>query len=174
MRMSSTPRRDTQVPTLTGMLLTTFALVGLAFAQPMLSVLGENPILFTTNNVDGLLLAIFAVGLIVVPTLLCWVPPALLSRLDERAGWLLHLGIATALLFQAAIQWMAELGHDGTVVRVLPAACVALGFGWLYSRAEPVRQWTRVLAILPLLALGLFLFSSPSGELVELAVESAN
>jgi hypothetical protein len=147
-------------------LLVVTGLTGFAISQPLLSVLGDNPIVFTRGRVVGSSLVIFVLVLALVPPLLLWGVGALASLVHRRLGNVVHLVTVGALVGLTVIQLLRQLLD---VDEALPLGLAALGSALLfvaaYDRAGAVALWSRFTAPLPLLAVALFLLSSPAGTL---------
>jgi len=154
--------------------LATLGVVGFAVVQPLFSVLGENPILFTTAGVDGATLVLFAVALVVVPSVVAVAIPLAVLQVDRRAGWLTHIAVLAVLLLAAAIQWAASLGVGAGALRLLVAVALGATLTVVYLRFDVARSWLRYTSVLPLLAAVVFLFGSPTGDLLSAADASAD
>ena len=55
-------------------LLVLVGLSGLAISQPLLSLLGDNPTVFTFHNVGGGRLVLYAIAVAVLPPFVLWLP----------------------------------------------------------------------------------------------------
>lgn len=141
-------------------------LTGFAISQPLLAVLGDNPTVFTRQRVVGNSLILFVVLLALLPPLVLWTAGALVSFVSRRAGDIVHLITVGTLVALTAVQLLKRAGVDQSA----PIALAALGGGLLfvavYDRLVPISMWARYTAPLPLLAVALFLLSSPAGALV--------
>src|SRR5690606_15664417 len=91
-------------------LLVVLGLTGFAISQPMLSLLGENPTVFTFHGVDGPLLVGFALGLALIPPLVLWLIGLGATAIDVRAGRLVHLAIVALLVALTAVQIVKAAG----------------------------------------------------------------
>jgi hypothetical protein len=142
------------------------ALTGLALVQPTLDVLGRSPETFVFRRVDGLRLVLFAVLVALVPALAFWAVGLLGNLFGERVRRIVHLvslGLLTALAVLVALKSADALFG---IAAVLLAALVAGAGVAAYWRFSIVRLFLAYLSILPVLAVGAFLFASPSAALV--------
>ncbi len=142
------------------------ALTGLALVQPMLDVLGHSPETFVFRRVDGVDLVVFAFVVAVGPALVLWLVGLVSGLAGDRVRRLVHLGELALLLGIAVLVGLksadALFGRAALVV-----AAAAAGLGTVaYLRFRGVRLFLSYLSVLPLLALGVFLFSSPASGLV--------
>lgn len=143
-----------------------FALCGFAIAQPLLDVFGKAPSEFIFRNADSRDIVLFGVLVTVVPALALWAVDAVVGLISSSVRRWVHLGILAALVALFTIQILKEVsGLRGLLLGVL-AILVAAGFAALYLRAEATRTWLGFAAIGPVAFLGLFLFSSPTSELL--------
>ena len=147
-------------------LLTIFGLTGFAISQPLLSVLGDNPTAFVSFGIDGWRIVAFALAVVAVPPLVLWLTISLIGTFSKRlaeAVFLLSIGMLSAI---AAIQLAKWAGISSRYGLQLLALVAGLGMVGAYRRFPPIATWTRYLSPLPILALALFLFASPSGALL--------
>jgi hypothetical protein len=147
-------------------LLVLLGLTGFALSQPMLSLLGDSPILFSTHNVEGAALVVVVVGLTFLPPLVLWGLELAVSAVNRRAGAVTHLVIVAALAILALIQVVKALGLEQGVLIGLVAGGIGVGLTVAYARFAPVATWLQYTAVLPFLALALF-FTSPSASLID-------
>ncbi|NNE73054.1 MAG: sulfatase-like hydrolase/transferase [Acidimicrobiales bacterium] len=163
--MTSAETKPAANPSPVQMLLTTLGLVGLALVQPVLSTLGENPILFASNNVTGGSLFLFTVAIMVVPALVIWLPAGVTHRFHPPVAQIIHLATVAILVALTGVQWSRSAGIDSTFLRTAIAVLLAAGVVVAYQKRHEAREWTRYLAVMPLLAGALFLFGSETGDL---------
>jgi Sulfatase len=134
----------------------------LAVAQPLFDLLGESGEFFTVRDSTRWDIVLFAVGLVLVPPAVVLLLEMLAGALDSRFGGGLHLvvvGALAGLLFLQAV--------DGSSGILLPVAALSgLAAALAYRRFAPARAFVTVLAPVPLVFLGLFLFGSQAGDLV--------
>jgi hypothetical protein len=141
-------------------------LTGFAISQPLLSVAGENPELFTFNNVDGPALAVYALAVALVPPLMLWGLVVLVGLANRRAGDLLFIALAVVLAGLTIVQVLKAVRVSNAVLLAIVASLAAVAFGVALLRLRPAGTWLRITAVLPALAAVLFLVASPSGELL--------
>ncbi|CAN5834367.1 hypothetical protein BH23ACT2_BH23ACT2_08000 [soil metagenome] len=149
-----------------GRLLALLGLTGFALSQPLLSVAGENPTLFTFADVGGLDLVVFAVVVALVPPLVLWLLVVGAGLIDRRAGDVAFRVVAAVLAGLTAIQLAQSFGAQGPVVLVAIAVLFAVGFVVALVRWRWVDQWVRYTSPLPVVALLAFLLATPSGQLL--------
>ncbi len=142
------------------------ALTGLALVQPMLDVLGRSPETFVFRRVDGADLVAFAFVVALGPALVLWLIGLVSGLFGPRVRRLVHLGELAVLLGIAVLVGLKSA--DALFGRAaLLAAMATAGLGVVaYLRFRGVRLFLSYLSILPLLALGAFLFASPAAGLV--------
>jgi len=142
------------------------ALTGLALVQPMLDVLGRSPETFVFRRVDGLDLVVFAFVVAVGPAVALWLVGLLSGLFGPRVRRLVHLTELAVLLGVAVLVGLKSADALFGRAALLVAAGTA-GLGTLaYLRFRGVRLFLSYLSVLPLLALGAFLFASPASGLV--------
>lgn len=144
----------------------------LAVAQPLFDLLGESGEFFAVRDSTRWDIVLFAVGLVLVPPAVLVGLELLAGAIDSRFGRALHLALVGGLVGLLVLQ-IATRAVDGSSGILLPLAALS-GFAaaLAYRRFEPIRTFVTVLAPVPLVFLGLFLFGSRAGDLV-LASEPA-
>jgi hypothetical protein len=147
-------------------LLVLLGLTGFAISQPMLSLLGDNPTAFTFYGVEGASLVAFALVVALVPPLVLWAVGLAVTAVDARAGRIVHLGMVAVLTGLTVIQIVKALDVEAEIVVVAVAVAGAAALTWAYARFAAARTWLQFTAILPALALFLFLFASPTSDLL--------
>ena len=120
--------------------LSTFAL-----AQPLFSLLSDNPEFFAARGSTAADIIVFALLLVLLPPLV-----------------LLAVELLAAIVFVQALKDV--VGSSDLVLIVLALALGAVA-ALLYARAEPVRSFMSVLTPAPLVFLVLFLFISPVSKI---------
>ncbi|CAN5873840.1 hypothetical protein BH23ACT2_BH23ACT2_25130 [soil metagenome] len=149
-----------------GHLLALLGLTGFAVSQPLLSLAGENPTLFTFAEVRGSEVVAFAAVVALVPPLVLWAVVVVVGRVHRQAGDGLFLVLAGVLAGATAIQLAKSAGIEGPVLLAAVVVAAAVGFGAALARWPWVDQWVRFTSPLPVVALLLFLLATPSGQLV--------
>jgi hypothetical protein len=154
-------------------LLELLVLCSFAIAQPLLDVTGQSPETFVFYRVDGLQIVLFALLLIAVPPLVLWLVVLAVGALSPRAGLVVHVVIAGALVAlvvqQAAKAWSQLRGPLLVAVAILLAA----GTVWLVARSAVARSYITFLTPAPLAFALLFLLVSPTGSLVRVSGEGS-
>ena len=136
---------------------------GIAIAQPMLSLLSSNTDFFITYRVASHEVIWFVITLAILP-------PIVLSgfglMLSGKPAWAqyFHDGCITILI----CIWLAQvlklsLGLSGFIYVCL-LVVLGMGINAFYRSFAGLRAWLRYLAVVPLLAVGMFLFASASGR----------
>ncbi len=154
---------------------------GFAVTQPVLSVFGGAPEQFAFRGATSADIILFAVAVAVVPALLLWLPGVLAGLLSDRAGSVVHLATVALGLFVGMLQVAHHLLGLSGPPKAIVAAAGAAGATWLYHHVAAARSWSQVMAFSSVIFVGLFLFSTPAGELafsdppdvVELALRSS-
>ncbi len=158
--------RDAQVKTLMKARARFFDLLaawGIAVAQPILSLLGANTDFFIVYSVTSRGVMVFAVALALLPPVLLWGIGEMLRRKPSLATYF-HNGCITILI----CVWLAQIlkvsiGVHGFLYIFLLVVS-SIGVSALYRSFAALRAWLRCLAVVPLVAVGLFLFTSASGR----------
>jgi len=136
-----------------------------ALAQPLFSLLSDNPEFFAARGSTALDVISFGVLLVVLPPALLLAIELLIGLAGPRARRVAHLvliALLAAVIFIQALKDAIDAG-DGVLI-ALALLLGALG-ALLYSRAEPVRSFMTVLSPAPLVFLILFLFVSPVNKI---------
>jgi len=140
-----------------------------AVAQPLFDLLKDNPEFFAARGSSGFDIISFSVVLVVLPPALLLGIELLLGLIRPELGQGAHvvfLGVLVALIAAQALK--KSIDASDTVLIVLSVA-IGAGMAVLWTRAEPVRSFLRVLSPVPLVFLLLFLLS---GQISELAFPS--
>ena len=132
----------------------------MAVAQPLLSLLGDNPTFFTAHESGTAEIVWFALLLVVVPPAVCVGISAAAHGLSRRAGELTHLAWVAVFSFLLVLPVIDDLPGPWPIVIVL-AAAIAGGLVMLYRRFPGLRSVVSVLTAAPVAFVGVFLFVSP-------------
>ena len=141
-------------------------LAGVAVTQPVLDLLGRNPEFFVAGAYRPSQIVWLGVVVACVPAAIAIVASGLPRVVFRPAGEVIH----TLLVFAFAAAFGLVAGHSAGVTDLVPAIAVAAVVGLLVAVAE--RVWQPARRFLSYLALGnvafllLFLFASPTSELV--------
>lgn len=152
-------------------LLVTRALViaglsALAVVQPLLDLFGNNPEFFVAGNYTAGQIVWFAVAVAVVPPLVGIAVVAVVTAADRRAGTVAFAVVAG--LFGAAfvLALLRSAGLAALVAVVVLAVAGGTAVSGLVLRTTGGRLLASYLAAANLLFVGLFLFASPTADLV--------
>ncbi len=140
-------------------------LTGFAFTQPLLSLLGENPTLFSRYRVTDSAMVVFGLALAVVPPVLLWGIGAVTALVNRHAGDVVHLVTVVVLVALTAARVIRNAGLRPNVLVIPLSVLAGVLFAVACARFTPLALWARFTAFLPLLAVALFLFTSPAGSL---------
>lgn len=153
------------MPGLRWRLLHVLALATLAITQPLLSLLGDNPTFFTAHGASPGRMVWFALVVALGPALVVGAAVAAAAVIGEATGDRIHLLALHGLTFLFLIQ-VVDLVPGPWIVPVALATAGAVGLVALYVRHEQVRTTLSVLGATPILFVALFLFVSPTSDLV--------
>ena len=156
---STTIRRET------AHLVALLGICGFAVTQPVLDVFGDAPEQFAFRGATSTDIVLFAVAVALVPAVLLWLPGVVAGRFSDRAGALTHLAAVALGLFIGLLQVARHLLGMAGPSKMIVAAIGAAGATWLYHRFAAARSWSQVMALSSVIFVGLFLFSTPAGEL---------
>ena len=139
------------------------ALWGVAVVQPLLSILGGNTEYFVRFGIPQRSIIGFTVAFVLlVPVVLCAVGAALFRWPRAEETW--HSAVVAVLGFLVAGQILKFGLSLGGVVYVVAALCATAVGLYLWRRYEPIRQWLRFLAVVPLVSASLFVLTTPAGR----------
>lgn len=164
----TTTRSETEVPEhpvgRLRFVLAVFALFGVGVALPMLTLYGENSVMFIAARTSGWQVLEFALITTLAPTVLvvglAWLVGRIAPTRLARGG---AIAVAAATVgAYAARQLIAER----TVLGAMLVVATAAGLAWAYDRSPFARTMLRNLAVLPVFLLLQFLFMSESGPLM--------
>jgi hypothetical protein len=147
-------------------LLVLLGLTGFALSQPLLSVLGDNPLVFTTHDIEGARLLWFVVALTFLPPLALWLLGLAITAIHPRLGRDVHLGTVGILTWLTAVQLTKSNGIAAPLLVGAAALVTAGGLVYAYTHWRGVARWLQCTAVLPFLALGVFLTASSSSGLL--------
>ncbi|MCB0870732.1 MAG: sulfatase-like hydrolase/transferase [Solirubrobacterales bacterium] len=142
------------------------AIWALAFVQPLLDLLGNNPDFFVARgNTTGDIL-ILAIGFTLVPPLVMLLAEWLVSKVSARAYYALHF----LLIALIATFFFTQVVSDLFTVRSAIILALSLGLGallaWSIFRFVFARNLMDILIIAPLVVLLLFVFNSKTTDLI--------
>jgi len=140
--------------------LSTFAL-----AQPLFSLLSDNPEFFAARGSAPGDIIVFALLLVLIPPLLALGVEVLIGLAGgsvRRGAHLVMVALLAGVVFVQALK--DALGASDVALIVVALALGAIAAA-LYARAEPVRLFMSVLTPAPVVFLVLFLFISPVSKI---------
>jgi hypothetical protein len=142
------------------------ALCGLAFTQPLLDVTGRSPDFFQFHGVQGWDLVLVAVVFAVAPPVVLLAVGALGWLAGWRARRTTHTALVAVLFTVLAVvigKHLLTLRGTGLVALALLAAA---GMVVLYVRFKATGQVLRLASVVPVVAVLLFVFASPTSALM--------
>lgn len=146
-------------------LLELLGLCGLVIAQPVLAVFGAAPDYFVFQGAERTDIVAFALVVGLAPAFVLWGLVQLVGLGDDRRRRIAHHavigGLAGLLVLQVATSRDAAFAFGLTLALGVGAAAA-----WAHHRWPGVRLWAAWMAPIPVVVLGLFLFSSPVSGLV--------
>lgn len=155
------------------------ALWAIAFAQPLLDLLGSNPEFFIARGNTAADILILAIGFTLGPPLVLLLILGLAGLVGRRPFRIVYLGLVALLAAFFAVQILERfLGFDELPALVTGLVAIALGAGlaWGVSRGGFFRAVLDVLSVAPIVVLAIFIFTGgtsrlilPQDEKVELA-----
>lgn len=142
-----------------------FALTGVAVVQPVLDVLGRSPETFVFRGVNEGQLILFALLVAIAPAVVLWLIGLLTRVFGATARNLVHVAMVGGLAAVAVLVALRLAGMKGTPVLLVSIAAGMVAAA-LYVKVDGARLFLLYLSPLPLLAAGLFLFTSDVSGLV--------
>jgi hypothetical protein len=136
-----------------------------AVAQPLFSLLKDNPEFFAARGSSGGDVISFSVLLVVLPPLLLLAIELLLGLLGRRVRQGVHVAFIAVLVALIAAQALKKAFDASDVVLIVLAVGIGVAIAALWARAEPLRSFLNVLSPAPLVFLALFLFTAPISKL---------
>lgn len=140
--------------------LSTFAL-----AQPLFSLLSDNPEFFAARGSTATDIIVFALLLVVIPPALGLAIELLVGLAGPGPRRIAHLVLLAGFASVIFIQVLKDAFGTSDLVLIVLALALGAGAAVLYARAEPVRSFLTVLSPAPLVFLILFLFISPVSKI---------
>jgi len=146
-------------------LLELLGLCGLVIAQPVLAVFGAAPDYFVFQGAGRTDIVVFALVVGLGPALVLWALVQLVGFGDERRQRVAHHTVMGALAGLLVLQ-VATSRDAALALGLTLALAVGAAAAWAHHRWPGVRLWAAWMAPVPVVVLGLFLFSSPVSGLV--------
>lgn len=137
-----------------------------AVVQPLLDLLGDNPDFFVARGNTRGDIVLLAVVLTLAPPLIALLVETLVALIDRRVRDGLHLVLVGVLVAAIALQALGELSEGPAAVLIAAACAIGAGAAVLYARSEWLPSLLTVLSPAPILFACLFLFVSPTKDLV--------
>jgi hypothetical protein len=137
----------------------------LAFAWPLLDLLGGNAQFFVARGSTRGDILLLAFGYTLVPPLLGALIVWALGRARPSAGWAAMLALVAVCVAGLVLPPLGDL-LGGSALAVPAALAVGAAAAAVYARVAAVRSFAGVLSPAPLIVLFLFLVVSPVHELV--------
>lgn len=142
------------------------ALWALAFLQPMLSLLGDNPEFFVARgNTTGQII-IYSLALAFVPPLIGLLIEAIAELINKNLRWGIHLVLMTLVgacflleVFKGPFDWPAG------VLIALSLLAAAAGV-YSYARYRLPRSFMDIMTVAPIVILAIFFLFSSSAKLI--------
>ncbi len=136
-----------------------------AVAKPLFDVLERDPAFFVARDNTGADIVIFALALTILPPLLLVAIEAAVSRWRDLAR-IVHLVFIGLLASVLAIQLIKGVREDPAILVLLAALAAGAGFALLYAHGQFLPSVLTVLSPIPLVFVGLFLFTGSVSALV--------
>ncbi|HRV59304.1 MAG TPA: sulfatase-like hydrolase/transferase, partial [Solirubrobacterales bacterium] len=142
------------------------ALWTLAFVQPMLDLLGNNPDFFVARGNSSGQIILYALTLTFAVPLICLAIEAIVRKFNPDAQWYLHLFLMG--LFGAAFALQLIKNHLDWPAGLLIAISIALSLAgvFLYARWHFPQAFMDVLSVAPIIVLIIFFGFSSTSRLV--------
>lgn len=142
------------------------ALWALAFLQPMLSLLGDNPEFFIARGTTTGQIILYALSLAFIPPLIGLAIEAATARFSDLLRWRVHLVLMGVVGSALALQILKRLVDlPGDVMIVLAIGIGAAGV-YAYSRFRFPRSFMDILTPAPIVILIFFFFFSSASMLI--------
>ena len=142
------------------------ALWALAFVQPLLDLLGDNPEFFVARGNSTGDILILAIGLTVLPPLALLLVEWLVSRFSSRAYFGLHLLLLAGISTFFFIQLVSDLFSARSAVILLVSFALGVLLAWSVFRFVFVTNLMDILIIAPVVILALFVFTSKTSDVI--------
>lgn len=136
---------------------------GIAVVQPLLSLLGDSTDFFLSYGFSPGDVRTFVVGIVLVPPGATWILEVLTRRWPVARARIHYIVVALCVLAAVAQVAKTVLKLDGIDYVLVASIFSVLALG-VYLRWEPLREWLSFAALVPILAVGLFATTSPSGR----------
>jgi hypothetical protein len=146
--------------------LVVLGLSSLAVAQPLLDLFGRNPEFFVAGNYTTAQIVWFAMLIVLAPPLIGIAAVVIATLINRRAGSIVY-GIVVAIFGAAfVLALLRTIGVDPVVLVILVALVGGAAVVVLALRTRGGRLLLSYLAVANLAFIALFLFASPTSELI--------
>ncbi len=153
-----------------------FAIAGvsaLAVAQPLLDLFGNNPEFFVAGNYSTAQIVWFALLIVAVPPLVGIALTAVAMLIDRRAGTVVFATVIAVFGAAFVLALLRSAGTDSAAVVFLLALAGGTLVAWLVVRTTGGKLLASYLSAANVAFLFLFLFASPTADLVSGASSGA-
>jgi hypothetical protein len=141
------------------------ALCTFALAQPLFSLLKDNPEFFAARGSTGFDIISFSVLLVLLPPLVLILIELLVGLASRPAAGVLHVVFVALLVGLIAAQALKKAIGGSDAVLIALAAVIGMALALLYARTEGLRSFLSILSPVPVVFLALFLFTAPISKL---------
>ncbi len=141
------------------------ALCTFALAQPLFSLLKDNPEFFAARGSTGFDIISFSVLLVLVPPLVLILIELLVGLASRPAALVVHLVFVGLLVAVIAAQALKKATGGSDAVLIVLSLVIGALLAALYARAAGLRSFLSVLSPVPIVFLALFLFTAPVSKL---------
>lgn len=142
------------------------ALWALAFVQPLLDLLGNNPDFFVARGNSAGDILILAIGFTLLPPLGLWLVELLVSRLSTRAYHGLHFLLLASIAAFLFVGPVSDLLAARSALILLFSLLIGALLAWATFRFVFVKNLMDILILAPLIILVLFVFTSKTSEVI--------
>jgi hypothetical protein len=143
-----------------------FGLSGLALAQPLLDLFGQNPEFFVAGSYTRVQIVWFALIITLVPPLVGVAATALTTVVDRRLGTIVFGTVVAALTAAFGLALARTLGFDQVALVAVLALLLGVAVVVVVFRSRGGRLFVSYLAFTNLFFLASFFFLSPTSELI--------
>ena len=147
-------------------LLEILALTGFLVCQPVLDTFGRSPETFITRGSSGAEIIGFALAVATLPALALWLVSTASRLLGASWRVRFHVGVVGILVGAIALRTVERATGTRSVLPFLVGAAAGAGAAVLYTRAAWMRLYLRVASVAPAAFAALFLFASPTADLI--------
>jgi hypothetical protein len=136
------------------------ALSAFGIAQPMLQILGDNPVYFAVQGFQAQDVVLYSVALVVLVPAVALGVEVIAGLFHERIAVLVHQLFVVVLAFEILGRALRSLPFTG-ILALAAAFCAA----WVYRHWKPAHEFLTICALAPILFVSLFLVKVPLSAL---------